>query len=387
MAQTTTAASPPRRPVSYRALGAFWAVVIGLGAAGGVTLQVMGPVGPAAPAGPRSVRQPPSSSGPKVAPDVAKTEAAIPAPSPDLLDPPLSPTDFPEPELAGARLPRIAAGGRTWPAKYYAAPFDLTDRHPHVVLVVSGAGLDQNLTLKLLHDLPGAIDVVFSAYTPPDRAASLAEAARDTGHECLLSIPMEPSTAPIHDEGPHQLLADMTDDEYTQNMYWSLSRLGGCIGATGAADNGMRGDRFAQTPQFTNLLVDVTKRGLMYLDPHTGTTVLYPAEIKSPELPTPGNIDLVRKTEIVVDEQVQYDEPLSDDQIRHNLDTLAGLASPDQPPIGLAVNLTPNLVSIIHDWANTLPAKGVTIMPLSATPKMPPPPPPDVIPDPNAPPK
>jgi polysaccharide deacetylase 2 family uncharacterized protein YibQ len=383
VAQATPAASTTKRPVTYVTLGIFWAVVIGICAGGGLILQLLGPVSKqAASPAPRHTRpESVSTSRPLLPAEPVGKVTPIAPPTDDLLEA-LSATDYPE--LPGAKLPKVGAGGTDWPARHYAAQVDPRDRQKHVALVVNGAGLDQELTLKLLRDVPAAVDIVFSAYMPPDRADSMAQAARETGHECLLSIPMEPSTAPMHDEGPHQLTADMSDDVYQQNLYWSLSRLGGCVGATGAADNGMRGERYAESPAFKNMLVEITKRGLLYLDPYTRTPALTPVTNASPELPVPGNIDLVRKMVLPpLDEPAPSGEPADEDQIRQNLDRLTGYASPDQPPIGLALNLNPKLIEIIRDWANTLPAKGVTLVPLSATPKMPPPPPLDVIPPPD----
>jgi hypothetical protein len=276
----------------------------------------------------------------------------------------------------------VADDRRTWPASFYAAPFNAADKTPRVALVVSGAGLDENLTLQLLRDLPGAVDVAFSAYMPPERADTLAQAARETGHECLLSIPMEPTSAPMADEGPRQLIAGMNDDQYRENLFWSLSRLGGCVGATGAADNGMRGDRFVTDPNFAAMLAEITSRGLLYLDPATHAPVLSRAGLQPPALPDPGRIDFVRKADAIIDES-QNDEPLRDDDIRQNLTALEKRASLDRPPIGIAVNLNPRLVGILHDWANGLPARGVALVPLSATPPMPPPLPVVLNPDPN----
>ncbi len=396
MAQANPPAATQRRPVTYSALATFWALVLGASAAGGITLQLMGPAGPnrtaraaelaqaqspahgpAAGLAPGSVPGSAPGSGAETFPADAggKKRAAIPAPNPDLLED--APSDMPE--LAGTKLPKVADDKHNWPAKYYAAAFDPTDRNPRLTLVVSGAGRDTDLTLRLLHDVPPAVDIVFSAYTPPDQAGTLAQAARDTGHECLLSIPMEPTNAPMVDEGPKQLVSGTSDDQLQQNLFWSLSRQGACVGATGAADNGMRGDRFAADPYFTSMLVEITRRGLLYLDPLTHAPTLYPAGLDAPDLPEPGRIDLVRKADLIMDESVSYDEPLKDDEIRRNLDDLARRADPNNPPIGVAVNLNPRLIDIIHDWARGLPAKGVTLVPLTATPKMQPPGPPVVL--------
>ncbi|MEJ0046801.1 MAG: divergent polysaccharide deacetylase family protein [Rhodospirillales bacterium] len=93
------------------------------------------------------------------------------------------------------------------PYSLYAANFDPTDKHPRVAMVVSGAGLDQDATLHLLADLPAAVDVAFSAYMPEALDEQFAARARQTGHECLVSIPMEPASFPA-DRGRLALAAD-----------------------------------------------------------------------------------------------------------------------------------------------------------------------------------
>jgi polysaccharide deacetylase 2 family uncharacterized protein YibQ len=334
----------------------FWATVAVMLAAGGATLQWLGPPMPAIapPPGARPMQPLPSA--------VVAQVATIPPPNDDLLGPPVPPI----PALAGILVPRVAEDRRTWPAAYYAAPFNAADKMPRIALAVSGAGLDENLTLQLLRDVPGAVDIVFSAYMPPERADTMAQAAREAGHECLLSIPMEPTGAPMVDEGPRQLIAGMNSDQYRENLFWSLSRLGGCVGASGAADNGMRGDRFVTDPDFAGMLAEITSRGLLYLDPATHAPVL------SRALPEPGHIDFVRAADAIID-AAQNGEPLRDEDIRQNLTALEKRASLERPPIGIAINLNPRLVGILHDWAKGLPSRGVALVPVSATPPMPPP--------------
>jgi polysaccharide deacetylase 2 family uncharacterized protein YibQ len=144
----------------------------------------------------------------------------------------------------------------------------------------------------------------------------------------------------------------------------------------------MRGDRFVTDPNFATMLAEITSRGLLYLDPATHAPLLSRSGLQAPTLPDPGRIDFVREADAIIDES-QNDEPLRDDDIRQNLTALEQRASLDRPPIGIAVNLNPRLVGILHDWAKGLPARGVTLVPLTATPPMPPPLPPPLNPDAN----
>ena len=181
----------PKSAGRYRGLMVFWAVIIAVIVVGGVTLQVMGPPRAAAPA-PAAAR---IASAPP--PDVPKAPPSIPAPVAALQEP--------APDFQGRSLPIKAPDGRA-PAQVYAAPFNAADKHPRVALVIAGAGQDQDQTLHVLRDLPGEIDVAFSSYMDDDRASHLAAIARETGHECLASIPMEPNNFPLADEGARQLM-------------------------------------------------------------------------------------------------------------------------------------------------------------------------------------
>ncbi len=282
-------------------------------------------------------------------------DAAIPAPEPALLEPA---ADFP-----GRSLPQIGANNRT-PMLAYAAPFDAADKHPRVALVISGAGLDQDQTLHVLNDLPGAVDVAFSAYMPENLEEQFAARARQTGHECLQSVPMEPTGYPLSEEGARSLLTGADSEQNRQNLEWALSRMPGCVGATGASD-GMLGERFAQAGQgFGDLLNEMTKRGLLYLDTRTG----------APALPTNGGPN-VRVMDMVVDQSPNSDAPVTAEVIDQRLAALEHLATVRGSAIGLAGPPKPVLLERIAVWAHGLAARGVTLAPVSAIPGLPAPPP------------
>jgi polysaccharide deacetylase 2 family uncharacterized protein YibQ len=332
-----------QQPVtSYRGLGIFWAAVLAFLGIGAAVLQVMGPPPPAAVS-----RQPPAAKS------AIASAAPIPAPDAALLEP--------APDLPGRNLPLIGPENRM-PMNVYAAPFDTTDKHPRVALVIMGAGLDQDATLHLLHDLPSAVDVAFSAYMPETLEDQFATTARQTGHECLQSIPMEPSGYPLSEEGAHALLTGADLEQNRQNLEWALSRLPGCAGATGASD-GLLGERFAQTGQgFSEVLGEMTKRGLIYLDPRTG----------APALATAGGQN-VRVVDMVVDQSPNPQDPVTADMIDQRLATLERLATERGKAIGLAGPPQPVMLERIAVWAHGLAARGVTLVPLTAIPGPPPP--------------
>jgi polysaccharide deacetylase 2 family uncharacterized protein YibQ len=329
-----------RYPGRYRGLLVFWGVVGGVLAATAVTLQVLGP--PPAKVDFAALMAPPKPAVPP------KKLPVIPPPDPALLEPA---ADF-----QGHNLPIRAPDGRT-PMAVYAAPFDATDKHPRVALVVDGAGMNQEQTLHLLQDLPGAVDVAFSAYTDDDQVDKLAALARKTGHECLVSIPMEPNNFPLADEGQHQLQEVHDAEANRLDLEWALSRQTGCVGATGASD-GMAGERFAQDGLgFSQVLEEVGKRGLLYLDPRTGS----PALTSAPET----SISVV---DMVIDPLPTSADapPLTADSIDQRLAALEKLATVHGSAIGLAGPPQPVMLERIAVWAHGLAARGVTLAPLTA---------------------
>jgi polysaccharide deacetylase 2 family uncharacterized protein YibQ len=339
MAEVT---APPRNAAGdhrYRGLAVFWAVVGTALVAGAITLQLLGPP-PAKPAAQTSAPAPAKPAEPaKPLPTIPPPDAALQEPAPD----------FP-----GRNLPQKGPNGRT-PMAAYAAPFDASDKHPRVVLIIDGAGHDQDLTMHMLNDLPGPVDVAFSAYMDEDKADALTALARKTGHECLVSIPMEPNNFPLADEGSRQLMEGHDADANKQDLEWALSRLTGCVGATGASD-GMMGERFAQSGLgFGQVLEEVGKRGLLYLDPRTGA----PALTSAPDTP-------ISVVDLVIDQSPNPEQPVTADMIDQRLAALEKLATERGAAIGLAGPPQPVMLERIAVWAHGLAARGVTLAPLTA---------------------
>ena len=342
----------PAAPVtSYRTLGLFWATVLVCLGAGASALQVLGP--PPHDAGLAAAQPVPPQAAPaaEAAVQPKQPAAATPvmaAPDAALMEPA---ADFP-----GRTLPVVGPGNRT-PLSVYAAPFDATDKHPRVALVIAGAGLDQEQTLHLLNDLPGAVDVAFSPYMPENLDDQFAARTRATHHECLQSIPMEPTGYPLSEEGARSLLTGADSEQNRQNLEWALSRLPGCVGATGASD-GQMGERFAQTGQgFADVLTEMSKRGLLYVDPRTG----------APALATNDGAN-VRVVDLVIDQSPNAEQGVTADLIDQRLATLEHMATVRGAAIGLAGPPKPILLERIAVWAHALAAHGVTLVPVSAIP-------------------
>jgi hypothetical protein len=347
-----------RLVTGWRGLGLFWLTVLLLLGAGGVTLQVLGPVVPEQP-GPHlaadgSANPHPQVFQPAAPPPVQlQAEGAKPAPHPGRETP--GPVTDPDPALlepmAGqpaSLLPRIAMDGRM-PMQVYAAGFDPSTRRPRVGLVLSGVGLDEANSAAAIRALPGRITLAFSPYAVhPEK---LLAAARGAEHEYLLSLPMEPQGFPLNDAGPQAMMASLPPDQNRQRLEWALSRMAGYVGATGALGT-TRGERFAALPdQMNPVLAELTQRGLLYVDPRPGAA------------PLPG----VWGTAV----DIVIDDPATAVEIDAKLAQLTRMALEKGSALGLATTVRPVTVDRIVSWAGRLPADGLALAPVSALVKPP----------------
>lgn len=293
----------------------------------GVTLQSLGP-----PLLPAPVQPAEAAAQPQV--PAAVWNGRIAAPDPALLE--VSKTYPP------ALLPRIAADGRL-PRQVYRRPSTISASRPRIALIVAGLGLSAAESRAAIDAMPGAVTLAFSAYTP--NPEPLMEAARARGHEILASLPMEADGYPLNDAGPRSLLTGSTPGANRDNLEWALSRLQGYVGVTGASD-GFRGERFAaQTSSMTLVLEELTRRGLLYIDPRPGAA--------SPNA-------FGRSVDVVID------DPVSRAEIEAKLAALERLARKRGSALGLAGPLRPVTVERIAAWARDAEARGFEIVPVSA---------------------
>jgi polysaccharide deacetylase 2 family uncharacterized protein YibQ len=333
------------------------------GGAGG--LQVLGPLPigrPIALAPPRPAGTPsqPAGTPPKVA-----AVAPSPTPPPPLVtethDLPVAdrpgrgtpgPIADPDPALLeptpgapSAMMPRIALDGRM-PMQVYAAGFDRSSRRPRVGIVLAGIGLNEDESTKAIQDLPGAVTLAISPYAA--RVATLLSSARRTGHEYLLSIPMEPQGFPTNDPGPRALMTNLSAGENLDRLRWLLGHLQGYVGVTNAL-GAMHGERYSGVAdQMNAILTEVARRGLLFVDgrPAGAGGVAVQPHVWS------RDVDLV------------VDEPLDDIDVK--LAQLEQMAQDKGDALGLANAPSPVAVQHIAAWTDGLLSRGLALAPASA---------------------
>ncbi len=335
-----------RIPKPYRPLAWFWAVVLGSSAIGAGVLQSMGPMV-------RVAKFAAVTVGPPKA-----IALAINAADPDL--------QVQDASLPGYTLPRIAPNGRRAETAY-AAPADTTETRPRLALVVGGIGLAQGPSVAVLHDLPPAVTIAFSAYAPDSIAQPLAAQARAAGRECLLSVPLEPRDFPRDDAGPHTMLTASDPADRRKNLRWALSRRSGCMGATALSD-GFSGAGYLQNGGlYGAMLQDIGAMGLAWFDPRPGAAVPAAAPPMVPASPTASR----RLADVVIDAPDAQGDPPTEAAIDARLAALLDRARQTGHAIGVIGRPLPLVVDRTAAFAAALAAKGVALMPLSAMPKDP----------------
>jgi hypothetical protein len=345
-----------RNVYGWRRFGAFWVATLLLMGIGAGILQLLGPpvassdqVGPPSDAAPLAAGPASGVTGhgtQLVGPVLAgrDTPGPVADPDPALLEP-LN-KDLQQ------NLPRIASDGRL-AMQVYAAGFDHSSRRPRIGLLLAGIGMNEAESDAAIRTLPGAVSLAVSPYAVANRPnlPKLLATARTTGHEYLIAVPLEPAGFPLNDPGPSTLLTGAPASANVQTLRWVLSRIDGYVGVTGVIGT-MRGERLAaMTDQMEAVLSELSRRGLLYVDPREGS----------------GSLSKTwgRHVDLVIDEAA--DQGVADRaMIDSKLAVLEQQARDAGSALGLVMRPTPVAVARIAAWSNGLVDRGVALAPVSS---------------------
>ena len=224
------------------------------------------PAQPAAPAKPVSsfVAPPPppplaEPSAPPAGESLAPPAfAQLPTPSP--VAAPLPPAPLPEllHQSPNGLLPIRAAGLEAW--KVYARPIGAGQSKPgpKIAVVVMGLGLSRDATSAAIAKLPADVSLSFSPYG--STLDGWIKRARDTGHEALLDLPLEPPDFPQHDAGPLAILASHSPGEAITRLDVLLAKATGYVGVAASLRSPV-----TATDSWALMLHDLKDRGLLLI--------------------------------------------------------------------------------------------------------------------------
>ncbi|KFC71722.1 putative divergent polysaccharide deacetylase [Devosia sp. LC5] len=248
-------------------------------------------------------------------------------------------------ETANGPIPRIASDGRT-PFAAYSRPSTAPAGLPKVAIIVSGLGINEQGSLDAIERLPPDITLAFAPYGKT--LNNSVAAARSSGHEILLEIPLEPFDYPQNDPGPQTLLTGETPRANLDKLFWLLARFGGYAGVI----NNM-GARFtASAADFSPIMEEFGARGLGYIDDGSSNRSV------APQLAAGNNVPFSR-----VDAMI--DANPSQQSILAALTSLEAKAVENGHAIGI-VSALPISVAAVAEWSAALESKGLVLVPASA---------------------
>lgn len=344
-----------RLPSSGRMFVTFWSGAALLGAAAALALQAWSiylhhrtarPLPPVAmlPVPATHVPVPdtaPGDTAPRMAP---RNAAIIPPVRHDSLtiQPPVADMLESVPGDPGYNLPKIGPNGEMPRHVYAAASPVVPPGNARVAIVIEGFGLSDTMSRMAIRILPAPVSFAIPPYASSREA--LLTAARQSGHEFLLSLPMQPSSAPLDDEGPKALGYDhnMTTDQ--ANLTWALSRLAGYVGVTNAF-SGVDGDAFAQSPDFRMVSENINARGLLYLNATPGSRLSGTA--------AGGTASL------------RIDTDTNAAGLDAQLQQLVEQARKSGEAIAVTGPIRPVFLDRLAAWSGTLAEQGITLVPVS----------------------
>ena len=240
-------------------------------------------------------------------------------------------------------LPRIADDGRK-PMNAYAAAAPAGKFR--IAIVVTGLGVSAKATAAALSALPSGVTLGFAPYAAD--VQHWVNQARQSGHEALLEVPMEPVDFPDSDPGPHTLRAGTNEDSNLQRLTWVLSRFTGYAGVTNLLGQRFLSDSNALAPALTYL----ARRGLYFFDNGAANQSVAPQVAGSTATPFAGT------TEILDDIQNAA-------EIDRRLSALEDEARAHGSAVGSGF-LYPVTLDRVAAWAKGLQGRGFVLVPLSA---------------------
>jgi polysaccharide deacetylase 2 family uncharacterized protein YibQ len=265
---------------------------------------------------------------------------------------PLAPDQAIDQRLAEASrngpIPRIAPDG-TRPSEAFAQPVKAIAERPNaprVAIVVAGLGISAIGTSDALAKLPGPVTLAFAPYGADlDRIAAR---ARESGHELLLQVPMEPFDYPDNDPGPQTLLTSLNAGQNVERLHWLMSRLQGYVGIA----NYMGGRFTASEAALAPILREAALRGLIYVEDGTSPRSL------AGQLAGANNLPYA-KADLTIDAVPTSAE------VDRALARLEKTARERGIAVGVASAL-PASIERIALWAKAAESHGILLVPISA---------------------
>ncbi|WP_027166784.1 divergent polysaccharide deacetylase family protein [Mesorhizobium sp. WSM3224] len=241
-------------------------------------------------------------------------------------------------------LPMRSADGRR-PFDVYARPWSGA-RGARVAIVIGGLAVSQTGTQAAIAKLPAEVTLAFAPQG--NSIGRWMQAARQSGHEVVMQVPLEPFDYPNVNPGRNTLTVSASPDENLKNLHWALSRTTNYTGVMNYMGARFSADASAMEP----FMAELGKRGLAYIDDGSS------ARSVAPDLALKDGVPFAAG-------DMAIDAVQDRGEILKKLDSLEATARAKGSAVGIgsAFDIT---VDTVTSWIAEAKKRGIEIVPISA---------------------
>jgi polysaccharide deacetylase 2 family uncharacterized protein YibQ len=249
-------------------------------------------------------------------------------------------------------LPKHSAGKST-PASLYGRPYQwqpAETQKPVVAVLVIGLGLNAR-GMEAALQLPPEISFSFSPYG--EHSPRWVEWARNGGHEAWMDLPAQTEAFPLDDPGPLGIFKPMSIEQVQKNFRKLMLRFTGYVGFVLPASQTVLKEQMLFLP----VAKELEARGLLLAVP---TSDVAPESL--------NYLGPLKKNILLAD--MLADQEIDENFIRSRLSRLEDQARAKRTAFAV-VRAHPLALRLLAEWAKTLPAKNIELVPVSALPHLP----------------
>ncbi|RWL82629.1 MAG: divergent polysaccharide deacetylase family protein [Mesorhizobium sp.] len=241
-------------------------------------------------------------------------------------------------------LPIRSADGRR-PFDVYARPWSGA-RGARVAIVIGGLAVSQTGTQAAIAKLPAEVTLAFAPQG--NSIGRWMQAAKQSGHEIVMQVPLEPFDYPNINPGRNTLTVSASPDENLKSLHWALSRTTNYTGVMNYMGARFSADASAMEP----FMAELGKRGLAYIDDGSSSRSV------APDLALKDGVPFVAG-------DMAIDAVQDRGEILKKLDSLEATARAKGSAVGIgsAFDIT---VDTVTSWIAEAKKRGIEIVPISA---------------------
>lgn len=232
------------------------------------------------------------------------------------------------------------------PFDVYKRPVSLVPGRPRVSLVFVQTGLSQNLSEKLITEMPLDVTMAVSPYA--QKPGVWTDKVRAAGHESWLILPLQTDDYPDTDPGPYAILNNITVENSQGRLFSVLGLAAGYAGLLSMNDHNFTEADMDASP----VMRQIFGRGLAFADGRTDRPFFAQALAKEQNYPH-------------TQADLWIEDDLTEAGALNALDA-AGRHALSNGEVSVFIKPSAANVQAVLEWTKDIGAKGLQLVPLSS---------------------